>query len=340
MNRSPHVAPPDDTPAPAVAKAPRPQRPLLTLVKVVITAGVLFLALRGIDIARLWALCKSMDLLLLAFAVGYTVVITGLKPLRWLWLLRSVLPQTTYRVALRSTLFGTGARLLLPGKVGELGRVLAVDGLKPLPGVGLTALDLLLEATAAFALAVPGALILGGPVAATAALFLTALGALVLFHPHRVLAPLASLPRLGRLRDRLEGVQQMSQTIGRATLWKGLSLSAGLNLIRFAQLYVIFVALGNAPQTAAVVFFPLIGLADGFPLTVGGLGVREWISLQLLPTFGIRPEAAVAAVFLQFALASGLPGLAGLWIIYRGRNQATQTITDALSKLRSGHHPS
>ncbi len=256
-----------------------------------------------------------------AIAVAYTVVISSLRPLRWLWLLRGVLPRTSYGVALRSSLLGTGARLVLPGKVGEFARVVAVDGLKPLPGVGLTALDLLLEATAAFALAIPGALILGGSLAATAALFLTATGALVLFYPHRVLIPLTRLPGLSSLRDRLDGIGQVIDSIGHRTLWKGLGLGVVTNLIRFAQLYVILVALGTVPNAAALIFFPLVGLADGFPLTVGGLGVREWVSVQILPACGIAPEAAVAAVILAFALTTLLPGVVGWWLMVRGRHR-------------------
>ncbi len=279
------------------------------------------MVLRGLDFARLRSLVASMDLALFAIAVAYTVVISGLRPLRWLWLLRGVLPRTSYGVALRSSLLGTGARLVLPGKVGEFARVVAVDGLKPLPGVGLTALDLLLEATAAFALAIPGALILGGSLAATAALFLTATGALVLFYPHRVLIPLTRLPGLSSLRDRLDGIGQVIDSIGHRTLWKGLGLGVVTNLMRFAQLYVIFVALGTVPNAAALIFFPLVGLADGFPLTVGGLGVREWVSVQILPACGIVPEAAVAAVILAFALTTLLPGVVGWWLMVRGRHR-------------------
>lgn len=324
------MAPHDDRLPSAGATHHRWFRPQ-TLLKVALTALVLYLALRGIGLTRLWVLVASVDLLLLAFAVTYTVILIGLKPLRWLWLLRGILPQTPYRVALRSTLFGAGARLVLPGKLGEFGRVLAVDGLKLLPGVGLTALDVLLEVTAAFALAIPGALILGGPVAATAALFCTAIAALTLVHPHRVLGPLTRLPGLGRLRDRIEGVQQVVGSIGRAVLFKGLGLSLLLNLIRLGQLYVILVALGSVPNAAAVVFFPLIQLADGFPLTVSGVGAREWLSLQVLPGCGILPEAAVAAVFLQFVISHLLPGLAGWWIIYRGWDRTTQKLTQGFN---------
>lgn len=295
------------------------RRWLLGLGKLGLTIGALALVLRQLDLPTLSALARGVDPLLFAFAVSYTTILVGLKPLRWLWLLRGVLPGTPYRVALRSWLCGASGRLVLPGKVGEFTRVLMVDGLKPLPGAGLTALDLLLEATAAFALALPGALILGGPVAATTVLFLTAACTLVLLQPQRVLGPVARLPGLGSLGHRLAGVEQVMETLGRRTVIRGLGLSVAIHLVKLAQLTVIFVALGVTPNAAAVIFFPLIGLADGFPLTVGGLGAREWLSVLILPLGGIPPEAAVAAVLLQFVISSGLPGLAGAWLWLRGR---------------------
>ncbi len=321
------MSPPDDL---------RRRRPLLTLAKIALTVGLLYLALRKIDFGALGRILGSVDWMLLALAATYTVVLHGLKPWRWLWLLRCLLPDTPYRVALRSSLLAAGARLVLPSKLGEFGRVLEVPGLKLLPGVGLTVLDLLMEVTAAFALAVPGALILGGPLAATIVLFLTALSATALLHPHRVLGPLTHLPGLHRLRDRVEGVQHVVSTLGRTTLYKGLALSTVLHAIRFGQLYVLFVALGTVPNAAAVIAFPLIQLADGFALTVGGVGVREWLSVQILPVCGIAPEAAVAAVFLQFALSNLLPALPGWWILYRGRERATAKLKAALAETWPG----
>ncbi len=310
-------------------------RPSLFL-KIGLTIGVLWLVVRGINFARLGAVLAGADVLLVAFAVLYTVALNGIKPFRWLWLLRGVLPETPYRVALRSTLFAAGARLVLPSKIGEFGRVLEVPGLKILTGVGLTALDLLMEVTAAFLVAIPGALLFAGPELAAVFVLLTLLPACALFWPHRVLFPLAKLPGLRRIHGRLEAMREVVHLIGRPTLAKGIAVSVLLNGIRFSQLYVLFVALGTVPAAPAVLCFPLIQLADGFPLTVGGVGVREWLSMHVLPTFGILPEAAVAAVFVQFVISNVLPGLAGWWIIYHGRAEAGAKIRDAVSAALPG----
>jgi uncharacterized membrane protein YbhN (UPF0104 family) len=299
------------------------------------TALVLWVVLRTIDFRRLGALVGGADLLLVGFAVLYTVALHAIKPLRWLWLLRSVLPAASYGVALRSNLFGAGARLVLPSKLGEFGRVLEVPGLRLLTGVGLTLLDLLMEIVAAFLVAIPGALVFAGPELAAAFVLLTIFPLVALLWPHRVLFPLAHLPGLGRLHGRLAAIREVVHLIGRAAIFRGLGLSVLLNAIRFGQLYVLFVALGASPDAGAVLCFPLIQLADGFPLTVGGVGVREWLSVQLLPRFGILPEAAVAAVFLQFVISNLLPGLLGGWIIYRGRAAAGGKLREALAALRS-----
>lgn len=320
--------------APAAA-APTGRRWLSLAIRLLLTGLVLWLVLRTIHFGRLGALLAGADFLLLGFAVLYTVVLNVLKPVRWLWLLRGVLPETSYGVALRSSLFGAGARLVLPSKLGEFGRVLEVPGLRLLTGVGLTLLDFLMEIVAAFLVAIPGALVFAGPELAAVFVLCTVLPLVALLWPHRVLFPLAHLPGLGRIQGRLAAVREVVHLIGRRRLLLGIGLSVLLNGIRFGQLYVLFVALGVVPDAAAVLCFPLIQLADGFPLTVGGVGVREWLSVQLLPRFGILPEAAVAAVFLQFVISNVLPGLAGGVIIWRGRAAAGQKLRDAVSALRA-----
>lgn len=310
------------------------RRWLSVTVKLGVTALVLWVLLRGLDLGRLGALLGRADLVLVGFAVLYTVCLNAIKPLRWLWLLRAAVPEAAYGVALRSLLVGAGARLVLPSKVGELARVLVVPGLRPLTGVGLTVLDLLMELTAAFFVAIPGALVFAGPELAAAFVLLTLLPLAALLWPHRALFPLSRLPGLGRLTGRLEGIREVVGIIGRGTLLRGVALSVLLNAIRFGQLYLLFVALGLVPSAAAVLCFPLIQLADGFPFTVGGVGVREWLSVQLLPRFGILPEAAVAAVFLQFVVSNLLPGFAGGWLLLRERAGIGQRLRQGLEGLR------
>lgn len=192
------------TPAPVVSDAgaeappPRPRRLRPSLfVKVGLTVLVLWLVVRGIDFGRLGTVILGADPWLVAFAVLYTVALNGIKPFRWLWLVRGSVPGTGYRVALRSTLFGAGARMVLPSKIGEFGRVLEVPGLKILTGVGLTALDMLMEISAAFFVAIPGALIFAGPELAAVFVLLTVLPTVALFGPIACCSPWPTSPACG-----------------------------------------------------------------------------------------------------------------------------------------------
>jgi uncharacterized membrane protein YbhN (UPF0104 family) len=319
------------------SKEPGALRRWLSLgAKLGLTALVVWVLLRGLDLGRLGALLGRADLLLIGFAVLYTVVLNAIKPVRWLWLLRPVLPEASYPVALRSLLVGAAARLVLPSKVGELARVLEVPRLPLLRGVGLTVLDLLMELTAAFLVAIPGALIFAGPELAAAFVLLTLLPLAALLWPHRALFPLSRLPGLGGLGGRIEGIREVVGLIGKGVLLRGVGLSVLLNGIRFGQLYLLFVALGLVPGAAAVLCFPLVQLADGFPLTVGGVGVREWLSVQVLPRFGILPEAAVAAVFLQFVISNVIPGAVGGALLLRSRSAVRGRLREAMNGLRKG----
>jgi uncharacterized membrane protein YbhN (UPF0104 family) len=293
------------------------------LAKLGLTALVLALLAARINLQQLGAVLANGQAGLLLAAVTPTVVLNLVKPVRWLWLLRAVLPDCNYGVAFRSALVGAGARLLLPSKVGEFGRVLDVPRLPLLTGAGLVVLDLLMEMIAACLLAVPGLLIYAGPAVAGLAVLLSTTCIVALFFPRRFLWLVSRVLHGGpRLSSRLEAARDVVRLVGRRTLLRGVAISVVLNLLRFGQLVLLLLSVG-APMTArAVVVLPVVQLADGFPFTVGGLGVREWLGAYLLPAYGIRAEAAVAAIFLQYVISNVLPGIPGWWLLLRARGQA------------------
>ena len=130
--------------------------------KLLITVALLALIARSIDGARVAQALSTADLKLVLLAVLCTVLLNALRPLRWLWLLQSEAPQVRYRDALRSHLFATGARLVVPGQLGELGKALAID-LDPAKAAGLAVVDLVLDVSTTLLIAALGVSIIMGP---------------------------------------------------------------------------------------------------------------------------------------------------------------------------------
>lgn len=296
--------------------------------KAAATVGVLWLILRSVDLERAALTASSADARLIGCAVAMTGVLNLIKPVRWLWLLRGVLPDASYGTALRSHLFAVGARLVLPGKLGELGRVLDIPQLPVARGVGVALLDLVLDICTGCLVAVPGAYLVGGPAAAgaVAAVSLALLG--LAFRPTAILTPLSRTPGLRRLRTRVAGAREVMDALGSGPLVAGFAVSVALHAVRFGQLWLLIVALGAQPGAMALWVLPVVPLAEAVAFTVGGIGVREGLAVAVLPAFGVPPEVALAAVFLQYVVTNLVPGVVGGWVVYKRRHVAA-------GKLRS-----
>ena len=121
---------------------------------------------------------------------------------------------------------------------------------------------------------------------------------------------------------RLADAWRAGQRVPRAALAKGVALSFCLQGVRLLQLLVLLRALGATPSLGAVACLPAIQMADAFSFTVGRVGVREWLGAQVLPSYGLTPEVAVTAIFMQTMISNILPGLVGAAVLYSARRSA------------------
>ncbi len=111
---------------------------------------------------------------------------------------------------------------------------------------------------------------------------------------------------------------------GARAIWQALALSTLFNLINIAIYWLCGLAVCiDVPLSFYFVFVPLLSLTLLVPISVGGLGARDWVAQPLFGSVGV-PEAVAAGMTLlvyAVALAVGLIGLAiylvegitGLW---------------------------
>jgi hypothetical protein len=300
--------------------------------KVASTVGVVGWVVHGLEVQAIAAAVSRADVALVALALTCTVALNALKPVRWFWLLRGLVPEASYAVAVRSHLFAVGARMVLPGKLGELARVVDIDALPLLGGIGLAVIELLMETSAACLFGVAGAALVVGavPAGALAGFGLALLVGVV--RPHWLFAAASGLPFARGLRARVGGVRAVMSHVGTNALLGGLALSVACHVLRFAQLYLLLVALGAIPGAGALICLPLVQLADAVAFTIGGIGVREMLGVHVLPPFGVSAEHAVAAIALQFVLTNVVPGAVGGWVARTRCAQAATRLRAALPR--------
>lgn len=108
---------------------------------------------------------------------------------------------------------------------------------------------------------------------------------------------------------------------GAKALWQALALSTLFNLINIAVYWLCGLAVGIAVDLSFYfVLVPLLSLTLLIPISVGGLGARDWVAQPLFGSVGVLGDLA-AAMTLSVFVVSAAVGLVG-GLVYLGQGVA------------------
>jgi uncharacterized membrane protein YbhN (UPF0104 family) len=277
--------------------------------RLVVAAVLLFLILRHTPPDEIAETLVSASVAPLLAGAALGAVFSALKVFRWGWLLGRLGVPCGEGEALRSYLGGMALGLTTPGRLGEAGRSLYLRGDRAFV-TGAALLDKVLDV--AVILAVGGAGCAANGLAVPGAAFLLGSAALIVaiaLPPRVLLGTTALLP--AALRSAAARMIGPLERMNRATLAKALAQAVGSFLVTALQFHLFLAAIAPAPAGATLYVLPLMILSNLVPITISGVGVREWASVLLFRRFGVSAAAAVAVAWLIYLCNSLLPGLAG-----------------------------
>jgi uncharacterized protein (TIRG00374 family) len=117
----------------------------------------------------------------------------------------------------------------------------------------------------------------------------------------RVIGERFRLARFGEAAARtLEAISELRHD--QRMVWRTLLLSVLVRVVWSFGCYVVALAL-NQPLSFATIFafMSLVDLVRMLPISIGGLGVREWLLIALFAGVGLSREQALAFALLAFA---------------------------------------
>ena len=320
-----------------MATSPKTRIPWHTLVIVALTAGLLWLFFRNVDVAQTWRAITQAHPGYIIAAVLVTLQTYALRAWRWQALLRPI-GRARFRTAFRTTVIGFTATFLLPARIGEVLRPYLLarqEGMKATATFATVIVERLLDLTTVlflFAIALPlSGVDVGRDVEAAGIVAaiggVAAMGMLFLFagHPER-LGRLAG--RLGRWlpRKAASGFAKLVQTFAEglavmrtpshlavAALWSvplWLSIAVGIWLTSHAfDLTLSFVG------SFIVVGYLAVGVAAPTPGGAGGF--HYFYLLALTHFFGADPDVAAAAAIILHAVSFVPVTLVGLFFMWQ-----------------------
>lgn len=314
----------------------RAGRLLLFLLKIVVTGGLLWFALRDVTLGQLGVRLAGADIGLLLAALAMLFLMALLAGARWQaisWLAGAPLSQMA---AQRGLFIGLFFNQTLPSSIGgDAMRIWLIrQGGAPLSsGIASVLLDraLGLAALAWVAVLGVGAMLDAGGVGPWLGLVSILLGAAAIV----CLAILVWLGgSAGRGLDRrtwTRPVRVTAQAARRLVKLRRLALlvlgqSLAVHLLLVAAAALLFAAIGaSAPVFYLLGAVPLVMLLAVAPVSLGGWGVRETAMVAALAPVALSPaDSLTGAVLLGLGhLVIGLPG--GLWWLATRRAGGAET---------------
>jgi uncharacterized membrane protein YbhN (UPF0104 family) len=156
------------------------------------------------------------------------------------------------------------------------------------------------------------------------------LGNTAIFAPscHRRLTGLLRFLRLPKIAHKIDLISNAFQLSGKHPV--GLFISLLISLVN--QLLVITVtwilALGlriHAPISVYMIFVPVITLISMIPISLNGMGLREYAFMSLFSSIGIPPASCIALGILSsiVTILASLPG-GIIYIFFKNKSDAQQ----------------
>jgi len=311
---------------------------LVTIAKLLITAVFFVYIFRKVDLRQFADAMRGVHIGYLACAFLMLWLCHFVCVLRWRVLMRPLMPAPTlvhlfgiycigmfFNLAFPTTIGGDVVKVYYAGKpsraYAESFASIFLDR-----DVGMFAMMIIACGAVLFhPVSVPGVPV---PLILWSVFILFILGNIAVFTPrfHKLLSEALRKLKLEKIAAKIDGVAQAFRVIGRcpAVLFKSLGFSFVNQLLGCAAVWILALSLGiRLTPFYFLIFVPVITLISMIPITLNGMGLREYSFMSLFSAIGVAGESCIALGLLYsiIAIMSSLPG-GVVYIFFRGKGNA------------------
>jgi len=248
-------------------------------------------------------------------------VVILLKAYKWHYLVKHVHHDFSLLKSIQSYLGGLGVGIITPGRIGEMARILFVGMENKLALSGLFFIDRFFDFLAII-------------IFCTVSIFIFAdfslgfLGAILIFvflyltfSPSRTLKILTYVFRKIPFFNYVKGVLDSLKVLNNSVSSLCLAVTFLIHICAFIQFYFLLLTFTPEVSLWVVFMFPLIIFTNLFQLTIGGLGIREYVAILLFAQFGISKAVSANVTFLIFLINNLIPGIVGFMFFLMLKNK-------------------
>jgi len=154
---------------------------------------------------------------------------------------------------------------------------------------------------------------------------------------HRLVSAALQKPRLEKIAAKVDGIDEAFRIIGKrpATIWLSLGISFVNQLLGCTAACIVALSLDvRIPLFYFLIFVPIITLISMIPISLNGMGLREYAFMSLFGAIGVAGELCVALGLLYsfMVILSSLPG-GVVYIFFRGKSDSLARMSEIENRL-------
>ncbi|AKB35858.1 hypothetical protein MSSAC_1268 [Methanosarcina siciliae C2J] len=290
-------------------------------IKIIFTLGLITYLLKKLDLDAVYSTFIGMNLELLALSFPFIGLMYSIKTKKWQILLDCIDIKIPFYNALKIILIGTFYGALTPGRFGELSRsfYLKADKSKTIPTV---ILDRILDILCLLLLSILSIALFfkdNNLINLLLLMIILFISGIVALTNERFISILFDL-----LNQKKAHKENYIETIDRITGNKGVllytfSLSLSFYFVNLLVYWIILKALNPMLNNIIVFSLPIITILSNIPISISGIGVREFVSVTIFTMLNENPEYGFSFSIILYVLTILSPGLIGSLFIAEKR---------------------
>jgi len=288
-----------------------------TILKVLLTISLIIIIIYNVSFDKFAESFNEINIYPVVISILLSPLVALLGTIKWQQIINHEAEDAKFAESLISFLGGMSLGLLTPGRVGEFGRIAFIKSGRLGVLAGIALVDKVIDLEVTLAIGIISVYIFFGLKIAILLTIIVLAGVIFIYFPNVFISPFEKLIDKYRIRKLITNFLVGISTIPGRTIVICLFYRLLASIIDIIQFYLLINAFSLINFIDVVAVYPIIILTNILPLTIGGVGIREGVSIIVLSQYGIPPEVAVNASFLLFCINTLLPGMLGTLFITR-----------------------
>lgn len=290
---------------------------LLLIIKIFVSAGLLFLIILKVDWSQLHISLLRGNLIYLSLGVILGIGFNLIKFSKWHNIIKLGKNDYSYWDGAKSYMIGNALGMVTPMRVGDIGRALYFIPSERPKMIGFTFIDRLIDLITVCILSIGGGYLLINHGFCFLLIVLSVMGLFLLFSPIFFYKIVKNIIPNGKINKKIGRLIEIFKFLDIKTILICLILSVAAFIITILEFTCVISAFENTTFLSIFLVTPLITLSALIPVTIMGLGVREGLSILLFSKFGVSEATALTAAFLCFLINNVTISIIGIFYLSR-----------------------